>query len=56
MPVPRIIQRIVIWTASITTMLAASTFALAATGMWALEPWLRPLIFLHLDERWLIDD
>ncbi|MFU8893239.1 MAG: hypothetical protein ACNA8L_06385 [Luteolibacter sp.] len=54
MPVFRIIERIVIWTTSITVMLAASTFALAATGMWVLEPWLRPLIFLHLDERWLL--
>lgn len=50
----RVMERAVIWTSSITIMLAASTFALAATGMWALEPWLRPLICLHLDERWLL--
>lgn len=50
----RMLERIAIWTASIIAVLAASALALAAAGMWALEPWLRPLILLHIDERWLL--
>lgn len=50
----RVLERIAIWTASIIAMLAALAFALVATGMWALEPWLRPLVLLRVDERWLL--
>jgi hypothetical protein len=54
MTTKRILMRIAFRAAGILAMLTASAFSLAATGMWALEPWLRPLILLHVNERWLL--
>lgn len=50
----RIPKKIMIGAARLIAVLPLSAFALAATGIWALEPWLRPLTLVRVDDPWLL--